>query len=453
MTRRLFAIGLLSGILGLWDADAEGAPALPGPVYFSNRAVANPAIALRTELAAPASDYQHRIVAERCLLIRNPAIVDSVDFDSDPVSRSNPNPPWGFAQVIYRAFRTAGANLSQVEGFMQAWQSDQGLGGLDLRWKQPITQAPVRLLGVINRLDLAELKSRGVDRNDGAMCGAEVRFVYAALSSLQAGYLNLIVEFVLPCISKPAFHAYAARWNDLRTLPGPAPGSPYYRSLEWLLTEATGHANCVRLRVSMRNDNVWDVHQFAFQSKGLARQLLFRQPNVGKVSCDPRSLFSGFVQNNLPQILASQYSIPAPLGAQIERLSPILAALTLAPGIGGAYYERARYSLSINSCLGCHGIETGTQFNHLQYRRRGESSRLSNFLAGPSQDVVTDQPWSPGAPPLACVNGTHGDVRFFNDLVRRHLFLNIARRLDPAAPDVVWRRALDTTGLTALQTH
>jgi hypothetical protein len=341
---------------------------------------------------------------------------------------------------------------------MQKWQSgsDLGLENIDRRWKQPIARAPVRLLGVINRLDLAELKSLGAGRNDGVMCGAEVRFVYAALKPPKPGsmpYLNLIVEFVLPCLAKPAFHAYAARWNDLRSLPGPAPGSPYYRSLESLLTATTRYAYAVRLRVSMLDDDVWDVHQYAFQRDGLAPGLLSRQPNAAKVTCDPRSPFSGYVQSNLRQILASQYSIPPPLAAKIERLSVLSPALTLAPLIGGTYSESARYSLSVNSCMGCHGVETGTQFNHLQYRERGDSSRLSNFLAGTSNDVVTNQPWPPGAPPLDCVDGAHGNVRFFNDLVRRHLFLNIALRLAPAAQDAVWRRALDQAGLTALQTH
>jgi hypothetical protein len=61
-----------------------------------------------------------------------------------------------------------------------------------------------------------------------------------------------------------------------------------------------------------------------------------------------------------------------------------------APGINN---PEARHKFSLNTCDGCHGAETGTEFLHVFPRVVGEQSRISGFLNGITvEDPTTGEP-------------------------------------------------------------
>jgi hypothetical protein len=131
------------------------------------------------------------------------------------------------------------ADPSKVDAEVQsqvAWRANR----LSTIWKsydpqQKVDNIPLRLLAVANRLDLGRIVS---DKNSkapapiicpkGLICGAELHFVYAGAlrpgqqdSSLGDGapYLNLILEFQLPPLSKKDFQELAWLWIGLYELP------------------------------------------------------------------------------------------------------------------------------------------------------------------------------------------------------------------------------------------
>src|SRR5258708_748202 len=152
---------------------------------------------------------RHRTVAERVLMIRDPARVGDSDFDSDP-----PFGPatgeWTFASILRTAFRHAGARDEDVKGFIDRWRMnlESSLPAMFTRfgaaWKQrdsnyALNRAPVRLLAVANRIDLAKVDPDGcrTDGQPGELRGAEIRFLFGALPiPIAPHYLSLTVEFV-----------------------------------------------------------------------------------------------------------------------------------------------------------------------------------------------------------------------------------------------------------------
>src|SRR5262249_44537201 len=108
-----------------------------------------------------------------------------------------------------------------------------------------------------------------------------------------------------------------------------------------------------------------------------------------------------FVNANAAAILLDRHTVPDAFEGRPFRGGASLndGSIWTAPGIAD---NEARFHFSENTCNGCHGPETGTNFLHVHPRPAGFASRFSGFLTG---KTVTDQ--------------ASGGVRTFNDLARR----------------------------------
>lgn len=416
---------------------------------------------------------RHQEVAEKVLMIRDPTVVDSPDFDSDPPYAAATTPEWGFASIIRKAFERAGAPSGQVQTFVDTWRmtlDDKVREYFEAAWKLhdpnfSLERAPVRLLAIANRIDLGDLLPIGCEKGTTepcSVCKSEVHFVFAAVpaSNQPDDYLRLIVEFTLPCLSKREFKELAGGWASLQGLDWNGAASPYHVRLKRILSYITARAQSARLRLNENSfSGTWSIFQLSFKQDGLKPALLDQEPPRGMAECHNAIDDLGkFVKaGNLDLIAASRYTLPDSLILPTDSINLVRHVLTLAPDVAPAdHLDAVRFALSLNSCAGCHGVETRTKFHHLGMRLRWSRSCLSPFLTGVGDacgDNVSTGHVTIG--PLSPANGCDVKLekREFNDLLRRHLFLHRVQKLDATSSDREWREALDNSGLTAPQSH
>jgi hypothetical protein len=406
----------------------------------------------------------HGSFAEKALLMRGTDVVDSADFQSDPAYPNSGS--WSFTSVMDRAFRLSGASPAAVEGNIQKWGKnlDPDISPLTEVWKAagkdlPVPKIPLRLLAVVNRIDLATMNGCG----PGRIGKAEVRFVYAGIPPPSSDpFFTGIVEFILPCMSKADFHTMGQEWISLAS----EPSATYLRRLECILDRRTAQAASVRVRVNGEAPGgPWYLGQFAVSAQGLVRQQPDRQANYVLNDCVDRDpCFNHFVRSHAKNIRNSNYSFTGQSFAtnfgMLYHTPP--SVLTLANVIGNPVKtDGIRFSLSINSCTGCHGWETvrsgsdsATPFDHVKYRVQCRRSLLSNFLTGTETGNPGIGLWTVGQPPvLSECSPPKASARNYNDLLRRHLYLYILNSLSPNDSDRVWINALKRSELTAGEEH
>jgi hypothetical protein len=266
-------------------------------------------------------------------------------------------------------------------------------GALDL------SQAPMRLLAIVNRLDLRDL-SKGQ--------AGEGRFVFAATdSSGAATQFTLILEYRLPASSEADVLAWANLWHGLNGL---TPGSPDYNAALEAITERFAGRNADPGGVNgsalnqLRTNEValafpWELREFTLSGSGLL------QPDTVKLTPDSsflgQAIVADFVNENEGAILIERHSVP-----EVFNGVDFLAGSSLndidawtAEGISN---NEARHKFSLNTCNGCHGRETDTGFLHIFPRAAGETAGISGFLSG-----------------AAVADPVDGTIRQFGDLERR----------------------------------
>jgi hypothetical protein len=433
--------------------------------YFFNRAIVAPGLYRRLwpkELPDEV-EKEHQAVSDRVLLIRTPAIVDHADFSNQQGSVAHQ--PWNFADVIQRAFKIGGAphpaaqsladslraalsNATYFPGavnhnFARAWADADPLFSL--------AKAPVRLLAIINRIDLA--RTQDIYANcpaDKPFGGAELRFIYSARTATDdEHYLSLIVEFVLPCKTAAELQSIGNEWWPLKDMD---PSSPKYRAtLEGILDRRTIESGQVRLRVNGKATNSWNTREFGFTASGISPQDLARQYSAEVqlgVCQDSSQLLGKYVHANLPGVNDSNYTYGSgdPLATKTATIADpdesFHAVLTLGENLtdssnqtlSGKAADDARYSLSLNACNACHGPETGVIFHQVSQRQPTRPSDLSGFLTGAtdgapsgSTGLLTAKTPTNISQLSNCAALAKPQSRQFNDLLRRHVFLYYLR--------------------------
>jgi len=361
----------------------------------------------------------------------------------------------------------------------------------------PVGAAPVRLLAVVNRIDLAQCwKARcQAEGEDGDMRGAEIRFEYAAYDNARQDYLRLIVEFVLPCLNSagkastdldPAnfsFAQLAQDWQNLSDLHSDwsKPNRDYQKHLEQVLAKWIPKAKKVRVRAAGEApaSGPWGLREYAFQAAGGLLPLGYLEKEVWPsfLQCvSAGSRLGRFVRTDAQgnpsgataqMIQQSRYDIPmtSMVGVRTARIEGAgVHALTLAGDqqLSGKDLEGVRQSLSINSCRGCHGPETETQFVQLGQRSEGETSSLSGFLTGNPDPSDNGKCLPGGGPGIVQYCGTPAVLATdcnpvspraprFNDLLRRRLYLDTVLHPASAPGSDDWCEALMKYG--ARQVH
>lgn len=364
----------------------------------------------------------------RELLVRHVSVVDDpirTTFDAPQDPRAG---AWTFGKLMENMAPTPADAPAFTEQLFSTWLTHQTVNGFIVparpainslvlqSWPRlpggslDLTRAPLRLLAIVNRLDLRDLS---------AGRAGEGRFVFGVVDP--SGFptqFTVILEYNLPASTEQDVLDWANAWHALGSLPFPS--EQYNAALQEITTRFTGRgADPSRPNGSalsqLRTNEIaltdpsqpWELREFT-----LSPTTGFLAPATVKLN--PDLAFNGtqaladFVNANEASILQEKHTVPDTLGG-----SPFLAGSSLndlnvawaAPGISN---NEARHRFSVNTCNGCHGlVETGTFFLHVNPRVQGQEAQLSPFMTG----FTMPDPIS-------------GEPRTFNDLGRRRADLN-----------------------------
>ena len=364
---------------------------------------------------------------ERELFITDPSVVqDPVRTFDVCTGAGNPAGAWTFGTLM-----TAMANqpltlvnpATFVEKWLDQWTANQTANG----WKVParpgisgpndllgfwpragglldLTRAPLRLLAIVNRLDL---------RNNGLYGGGnagEGRFIFQVVQPPGPGHaactpqpFTVILEYGVPIMGCNPVLAWAQQWHALG---GIGFGAAFNAALQAITNVFTAaNANPAKENGSaldqLRTDEtqlvlpkiLWQLRQFDFANatNGLPFDNLLHEAPVTQTPETVRNLHKVIATylNTPPNpgaILSGAYQVPAQfpvgsnfLGGSSENLQQAWNGVPTQP-------TDARNLLSLNTCNGCHGAETQTgQFLHAQLSvplPPGVPAALSQFLLG-----------------------------------------------------------------------
>lgn len=277
-----------------------------------------------------------------------------------------------------------------IDQIIDAWPK-LGNGDLDL------TQPPMRLLAIVNRMDLRSDTRAG-----------EGRFVFGVLDGAgNPTQFTVILEYNLPLEVMSA-----AEWADAwHALALNAPATTAYRDALQDITDAfagpdvlPGQVNGSAISQVRTNEihlrSPWELREFRLNTGGRLRMRTVALTPRISLNNDP--LVADFINQNTDAILAGTHTVPQLFGGTRFRGGRVTNNIDFwnAPGIDN---PEARHLFSLNTCNGCHGAETGTGFLHVNPRSQGQVASLSGFMTGID---ITDP-----------VDGT--TVRHFDDLGRR----------------------------------
>lgn len=350
----------------------------------------------------------HRLMAN----MANPSLtgVDPADFVEKWLST------WLDTQVV-NTFPIAKRPL-MFDRVLDTWPRD-GSGRLDLR------KSPMRLLAIVNRIDLrGNLVYGGGDAGEG-------RFVFGVMERDEFGNCStmpftVILEYGVPIEGCHDVQAYGEHWQDLDTF---ALGSPAYNAALQDLTDIFTSANAAPSKPNgsainqiRTNENaldpIWELREFNVSAATSHLETVSTKLTPHRATYNPfplphtSSLQADFVNANEPAILADSHNVPATFLGQ-----PFLTGASLNPDTSpaaawihpGIFNNDARHHFSLNTCDSCHGSETSTKFLHVEPRNMGSPAVLSRFLTGSPGTVA-----SPGTftvpDPVSSVPRTFGDL-------------------------------------------
>ena len=304
--------------------------------------------------------------------------------------------------------------------------------------------APFKLMAIVNRLDL-----RG-NSGYGPSNAGEGRFVFCLVLSCQPQPFNVIFEFGVNKTGCAAVQAYGKQWFDLSSL---TLGSPAYNSALQAITDQftkcgtnpskPDQSSLDQLRTNEAASILpWELREFhvegaSGQQGGMVEVTVKQEPNEiynGHIPTNTAAnvdILANYVNSNQAFFIANDYEIRDSLvingdtirflgGVSHTQLPPTGTPPnehhwdgTVATGPGFITSDSARFILSLNTCSGCHGGETQTDFRQVIPNGFGTAATLSGFLTG--LPAVPDAAARPAGGPV------HN--RPFSDLLRRALDL------------------------------
>jgi hypothetical protein len=286
---------------------------------------------------------------------------------------------------------TVPARPAAQQAILDIWPRTE-TGELDL------DQAPFRLQAIVNRVDLRDL---------AAGSAGQGRLVYALDGgSFFPQSFTVILEYNLPAQTQDELMAWAHRWHALSALPFPSAAyNAALAEVTRLFTDrAAGGARLFQLRTNeIALSFNWELREFQISPATgfLVETTVAETPDV---SFNGTFALASFINANAAAFSAvvpgaNSHVIPLLLDGRpfVAGSAPNFPFQWFAPGAD----EEARFHFALNTCNGCHGLETNTGFTMITPRFPGSEARLSPFLTGTTV-------FSPGGTP-----------RVLNDLARR----------------------------------
>jgi hypothetical protein len=253
-----------------------------------------------------------------------------------------------------------------------------------------LARAPLRLLAVVNRLDLKDLSKHKA---------GEGRFVFGVLDSLgNPTEFTVIFEYALPANSEDDVRAWEDTVHALQALPFPS--EAYNQALQAITDRFSGHnvlpdmpngSALIDIRTNeivLSQRGVWQLREFHISPTTgfMDPATLFQTPDF---SFNNSAVLGRFINANEATILSETHEAPLVFEGAPFQTGAVFNNIDFwnAPGITN---PEARHKFSLNTCNGCHGQETQTAFLQIQPRSQGQVSSLSGFLTGETvSDPVT----------------------------------------------------------------
>lgn len=392
------------------------------------------------------------IEPEKSLVIRDLSVVE------DPVrtvwtgsTTTASNGAWSFGRLM--ANMAGNVNSSDfVRRWLAQWETSRTVNGFRVPARRNITsllinpwpkladgrldltKAPFRLLAITFRGDLRDLS---------ASIAGEGRFIFGALD--QDGEqlpFTVIFEYRLPATSEEAILATAESFAELSSLDF---GPDFNTGLEVLTNQFAGKGvlprqiNGSAIRQVRTNEIAlavpWELREFNLAPNGSRLRTVNVKRTMDDTLNDTQTL-ADWIDANWEAILTSRSSIEVPLtfngasfraGASDNRLEVWDAPVT------NPQADETMFRMAINTCNGCHGTETNTNFVFIEPRDPGVAAELAGFFTG--IDVPDPRIGTP--------------VRTFAELDVRKLDLE-ALLCPPEGAAVAARAAPDSLGRTGI---
>lgn len=348
--------------------------------------------------------------SSRELTVRDVSVVDDeirTSMDGDPEDPRTG--AWAFGRLMERLSPSVEDAPDVTEDMFRTFLEPQSINSftiesreaLDFVVLQPwprtangkldLARSPLRLLAIVNRLDLKDLAHGKA---------GEGRFVYGVLD--ESGFpleFTVILEYMLPGSTEAEHAAWAHSFHALKELPFPS--EEYNAALQAITDRFTARdamsdtVNGSAL-IDIRTNEIalsfqWELREFRLSpTTGFLDPVpVFQTPDQ---SFNFSEKLGRFINENEASIVAETHEAPlsfegAPFGG-----ASVFNNIDFwdAPGVVN---PEARHKLSLNTCNGCHGAETNTTFLQVGVRFPGEQSTLSPFLTGTTVfDPATGEP-------------------------------------------------------------
>lgn len=365
--------------------------------------------------------------AARSLMITHPSVVDDPTRTFDACTGvGNPNGAWTFNKLVTDMANQQASGVDPadlVESWLQQWSTvtavnsfPVGGGGSAIsqvlaQWprvpatgKLDLTKSQMRLLAIVNRIDLrhpARSSTYGGGGAESPASGGEGRFVFAALkrdaNGCEAIDFTVNLEYELPFAQCTAVRDYALQWNALGSL---VQGSPTYNARLQSITRRFTRANAAPdkptgsaiAQVRTNDETVPSKRELReFSYNGVLDPAPVKQ--TPDLSFNHSATLASFIHTNRVAIMTGAYVVPLSLNGQ-----PFRAGSAINDGQPWSYSpllqndKQARHVLSLNTCSGCHRGETATAGFHVQPRAAGAQAGLSDFMTGAPVGGTLDDP-------------------------------------------------------------
>lgn len=379
---------------------------------------------------------------ERSLLVTHPAVVEDPIRTFDACTNTgNPNGAWTFNRLMTNMANQplTGVDPSDfVENWIRTWNTSTTVNSFLVpartsvnaqvlaSWprlsngKLDLSRSPMRLLAIVNRVDL-----RGNAGYGGGNAG-EGRFVFGVIRRNTTGTctvhrFTVILEYGVPIAGCPAVRSFAQQWGALGSM---SLGSSLYNSSLQAITDQFTGANAAprkpngsainQIRTNEFLQSPWELREFNIVRATAQLGIVPAKQTPNHVFNNAGTLLASYVNANQAQVLVEQHSVPLSylgtpfLTGSVRNPSPQVAWTH--PGIVN---NNARNKLSLNTCDACHGRETlTTSFLHVGPRASGAQATLSRFLIG-NGTLASPTTFNMADPVVAST------VRNYGDLVRR----------------------------------
>lgn len=346
------------------------------------------------QFEAFAQENMEHISVPYSLIIKHERVVDHPEA-------SSLGGAWSFSHIMRTLASRAGANVSDTEfprwldRWFSQWSTQQTVGlrtiPADAEFTQTILApwrarstagtlnpkfAPLRLLAIVNRLDLRESFPLGGATGTKPFSAGRLHFVYGFVTQ-EGGQLEgrLIIEIGVH--KEPeTLREWAGKWVALKDA-WPANYIGQLKALTDDVLNTSGQLASVRTNEKLGDGALWEMRQFEMgqvsNSVGEMKSMLLSQTPDKTSLAGIRRL----AESHDDLINNGTYRIENDFLAAFIRPDSSYWDLPVNP--------RPRRILAINTCNGCHGAETKTNdhiFSHFSHRDTNSPASMSAFMSG-----------------------------------------------------------------------